>query len=41
MLTRGWKRRFREAEADVLGCRHVVKVTDVEGRRCGVNGEEE
>ena len=31
MLTRGWERRLRrQSEADVLGCRYVVKMTNIE-----------
>jgi len=41
ILARGWERRLREAsEADVLGCRCVAKMTNIEGKRYGENGEQ-
>jgi len=39
MLIRGWERRLRkQSEANAMECKDVVKMTSIEGLRCGVNG---
>jgi len=42
MLIRGWEKRLRRhIEADAMAYNDVVKMTCIEGQRCGVNGGQE
>jgi len=37
-----WERRLREqSKADAMECKDVVKMANIMGQRCGVNGGQE